>query len=323
MANKLLREIVLDGERISYTLEYKNIKNVNIHCTPEKGLYISAPFHADLQKIDNYLSEHSADILTAYRKAKKASRGKARTERRRITLCGRSVEYELNFKDIKKLRITVTMTNGVRVYVPLKMKISDVESFLKRNEKFVIGTIDKCDIISESMPKVKTYSDGEYIYYLGKRCNIRVSRSSRNYADISGNELHIYVTDPDDTALKAAVVETFMKQQCARIIPEMCRSLYPRFKAKGIEYPKEIRFRKMVSCWGNCRPQRSVITFSTYLVQLPEKCIEQVICHEFTHFLHQNHSKAFYAQLAEFMPDYKKYDDIMKKLQNEIIIKNR
>ena len=36
-----------------------------------------------------------------------------------------------------------------------------------------------------------------------------------------------------------------------------------------------------------------------------EGCIEQVILHELLHFVHPNHSPAFYALLTQLMPDWK------------------
>ena len=34
-------------------------------------------------------------------------------------------------------------------------------------------------------------------------------------------------------------------------------------------------------------------------------CVEYVVCHELVHFVHPNHSKAFYDCLATFLPDWK------------------
>ena len=98
MSNKLTREITLCGERVTYTLEYKSVKNVNIHCTPAKGLYISAPFNVDPAKIDSYLKDNSVKILDAVHRAKSSSKtgGKLRSEQRKIVLRNKTVNYELN-----------------------------------------------------------------------------------------------------------------------------------------------------------------------------------------------------------------------------------
>ena len=322
MANKITREITLLGERVTYTLEYKSVKNVNIRCTPAKGLYISAPYHADLGKIDRYLQDNAEKILEAVHRANAPSKRprKLTTENRSIIVSGRTVDYELNYKNVKRINLSIS-DKGVRVSAPPAVSKKDIEKFMLDNSDFIIKAIDKYDRLSETKPPVKTYSGGEYIYFLGERRTIKVIKAPRNYAELKGAELHIYTKEPDNAGLKGAIVDAFLKLESERLIPAMCERLYPRFRAKGIAYPKELRFRKMVSCWGNCRPGRSIVTFSTHLIQLPERCIEQVICHEFTHFLHGNHSKAFYAQLAEFMPEHRECEKQIKQLQSEIIIR--
>ncbi len=323
MPNRFTRDISLKGERVTYILEYKNIKNVNIHCTPQKGLYISAPFHADLERIDNYLKENSDRILDAVHRAKLSSKRKntPRSEQRKLVISGRTVSYELNYKDVKRINLSVSPQKGVRISAPHCVKVKDIEKFMIGNSDFIIKALEKYEKQSETLPAPKKYCSGEYIYFLGKRRNIKITQDESNHAEIIGETFRIFVSDPENYALKSAIVDAFLKNSSAQVIIPMCKKLYPKFKAEGIEFPEEIRFRKMISCWGNCRPARSILTFSTHLVQLPEKCIEQVICHEFTHFLHADHSKAFYAQLAQFMPDWKKYDTMTKKLQNEIIIR--
>ena len=41
------------------------------------------------------------------------------------------------------------------------------------------------------------------------------------------------------------------------------------------------------------------------LIHYPVEFIEYVILHEFAHFVHPNHSRAFYALIEKYMPDYK------------------
>ena len=63
--------------------------------------------------------------------------------------------------------------------------------------------------------------------------------------------------------------------------------------------------RVMRSCWGNCRPAKRVVTFNSRLAAIPEDCLEYVVAHELTHFLHADHSSSFYSALALVIPDWK------------------
>lgn len=330
MKNSVVREILLNGRKIKYTLEYKNVKNINVHISPEKGFYISAPVNVDIKFLENHLKSKSSVILDAIEKCEKIKNGtnpktfqKPGTNKKTIVLNGKNVEYELQFKNIKRINLSISVEKGIHVSAPNRATVTDVEKFMRNNAEFILKSLEKYEKLAATMPKPKKYVNKEYIYFLGDKKTLFVNKSVRNFVQVNGGEIRIFVTDIDNFDLKENVMNEFMKNECEKYVTKMCRELYPRFSKRNIAYPKEIRFRKMVSCWGNCRPSRGILTFSTYLIQLPPKCIEAVVCHEFTHFLHENHSKDFYNQLTEFMPDWRVHDKVMKDLQKEIIIRNK
>ena len=99
---------------------------------------------------------------------------------------------------------------------------------------------------------------------------------------------------------------------CKETITSLCQNIYPKFEKYGVSFPI-IRFRNMISRWGSCQPKRGVLTFNYALVEAPISCIEYVVVHEFTHFLHPNHSRKFYQQLSMFMPDWEERKRILEK----------
>lgn len=69
--------------------------------------------------------------------------------------------------------------------------------------------------------------------------------------------------------------------------------------------PKEISYKATKSRWGACNPRTGQIQFSTYLLQLPEDCIEHAVVHELAHLIVPNHSAGFYAVMDRYFPDWK------------------
>lgn len=106
----------------------------------------------------------------------------------------------------------------------------------------------------------------------------------------------------------------FNESQVVEVITDLCKKVYPYYEKKGIKYP-QIKFRKMVSQWGNCYPKRGILTFNTNLKYAPIECIEYVIWHEFTHFLQANHSKAFYDELAVVCPMWQQYRNRLREIR--------
>ena len=96
----------------------------------------------------------------------------------------------------------------------------------------------------------------------------------------------------------------FSEEELREKIYELCKKNYPRFEKRGVEFP-EIRFRRMVSQWGNCRSSKGILTFNLNLIYAEETCVEYVVLHEFTHFLVPNHSADFYKELEGFCPHWR------------------
>ena len=104
----------------------------------------------------------------------------------------------------------------------------------------------------------------------------------------------------------------FDEKEIKAVITELCENVYPYYEKRGVDFPV-IKFRKMVSQWGNCRSREGILTFNTNLMYAPYECVEYVVHHEFTHFIEANHSARFYAELEKVCPQWKEW---RKKLKN-------
>lgn len=321
MAKKITRTVMLKNERVTYTIEYKNVKNINIHCDSVRGLYVSMPEYGDIAELEKHL-RMKADTYLSILHNKKTVKSSPAVQNRSIVLKGQTIEYELTYKKVKRVNLTISGRNGVRVSAPPEVSVDKIESFLRDNADFIINAVKKHEEENERIRNTPIYDNGGYIYYLGEKLSVKVVSADKNFAEIQNGVFVINTECPSDKRYRVAIVDAFLKSHAKYEISKRCRELYPRFKAKGIAFPQELRYRKMVSCWGNCRPGRSILTFNTHLVQLPEKCIEAVICHEFAHFIYANHSKDFYALLTEFMPDWRSYEGEINRLQEEVIIRD-
>lgn len=93
-------------------------------------------------------------------------------------------------------------------------------------------------------------------------------------------------------------------EEICDVITGLCEKVYPYYKKYGVTRP-QLRFRKMISRWGSCQPEKGILTFNINLMYAPPSCVEYVVWHEFTHFLEANHSAAFYEELEKVCPDWR------------------
>ena len=76
--------------------------------------------------------------------------------------------------------------------------------------------------------------------------------------------------------------------------------------------PTQIRITSARRRFGSCSSEGH-ICYSWRLMQYPPEAIDYVIVHELAHLKHMNHSPAFYALVAKYLPDHKARRALLRK----------
>ncbi len=207
------------------------------------------------------------------------------------------LEYIFEQKNVKNINIRVRRDGSIYVSAPFGVPVKKVEEFVHSKAADIIAAVSNV----RNVPPFLT--DGSTVHHLGKPYTVKY---------ISGK---VTLTDDEIFIPSESAFYKWEKEKASAIITDVCKRLYPLFEGFCPVFP-EIRFRRMVSKWGVCRPLDHKITFNTALVRTPTKCIEYVVYHEFVHFLHPDHSKRFYDTLSRLLPDWKERKETLGKFTN-------
>ena len=231
---------------------------------------------------------------------------------KKITLNGREVCYNLERKRVKNINLRIK--TGGSIYVSASNRVSEkvIEAFLLSKADYILKALDYFAERAKHAPEPKQYVDGEVFKILGQDRILKVIADEKNLAQSDDGYIILRVKDVSDAELKKKTTDKWRRDYCIEVITAVCEGVYPKFQKYGIDFPK-LRFRNMVSRWGSCMPNKCALTFNTALIEVPLPCIEYVVVHEFTHFLQPNHSKKFYEQMAEFMPDWRERKLLLEK----------
>lgn len=85
----------------------------------------------------------------------------------------------------------------------------------------------------------------------------------------------------------------------------------------GLSYGR-VAIRHQRSCWGSCSARKN-LNFNCVLMLAPEETADYVIVHELCHLVHPNHSKAFWALVAQTMPEHAAHRRWLKENSRQLI----
>lgn len=239
---------------------------------------------------------------------------KTQQEQHEIELCGECISYQLEWKNVKNINLRMRPENGLTVSAHPKISLAQIEAVIREHGERILETLRQYAALQEKQQAQypRQYIEGEPVLYLGKYYTLSVERSRSACVHPEKERLLLLTPDPENAAKRKQIFDTWWNTQCEKAVRNLCRAVYPIYQLHDIPFP-EIRFRQMVSQWGNCRPSRKILTFNTRLLAAPVRCIEYVVIHEFTHFLYPNHSRAFYDFIAAELPDWKKLQETLQK----------
>ena len=79
-----------------------------------------------------------------------------------------------------------------------------------------------------------------------------------------------------------------------------------------------ITIRNQKTRWGSCSGKGN-LNFNCLLMLAPDEIVDYVVVHELCHLIEMNHSKAFWAQVENVLPDYRERRKWLKDHGNEIM----
>ena len=95
------------------------------------------------------------------------------------------------------------------------------------------------------------------------------------------------------------------REDALALFTQVSDAVFPLFAQVLNGQRPVLKVRQMITRWGVCVPAKRQITFSLRLAEKPRAAVEYVVLHEYAHFVRADHSPAFWAVVARYMPDYK------------------
>lgn len=223
-----------------------------------------------------------------------------------------TISYVLTRKQVKYINLRIKSNGEVAVSAHRRVPATYVDKFVESKAPFILEALERVEKRREETgDRPHNYETGEIFSLLGRDYTLVVEEAGLEEIFFRGDSLVLRTKWPDHYPHKKNMMEKWMRFFTRKTFSEIIDWAYPQFVPYGAPYPVWT-VRAMTSRWGSCQPQTGKITLNSKLIFYPKEAIEYVVVHEFAHFAHPDHSRAFWTLVAEIMPDYKE----RKKLLN-------
>lgn len=168
---------------------------------------------------------------------------------------------------------------------------NNIIKLIKDNEKSIVRMIGHDS---------KKQDKKDKFYYFGLEYDIIYG-----FNDVDISDGKIYASDKKS-------LDKYMDKEIRKVFGDRLNYWYQLFE-ENIPVPN-LKIRNMTSRWGVCNIRNHNVTLNYQLVKYPSGCLDYVIVHELSHFIHPNHSKEFWNLVGKYYPRYK---DMRKILREE------
>jgi len=219
-----------------------------------------------------------------------------------------------------KTRIVVT-AEKVEVVAPVKISELRIQQFVHSKQQWIVQAQAKLQAKTKRQQPLAParYSHGADIPYRGElyKLAVRPSTLKRIKIEFCGEIIaHVpesLMTGDHSDAVKTAMIR-WMHQQLKGQVEHFVQHHAPHKQL----FPRAIYIKTQKSRWGSCGIHND-IHINWTLVMAPPAVLEYVVVHELCHIRERNHSRHFWALVAEHLPTYQHPQRWLKEHGNRLM----
>lgn len=131
------------------------------------------------------------------------------------------------------------------------------------------------------------------------------SKNNRNTFEIINKKIYLHLTNTNkrEEILTKAIIDIATPIIKKRV----------NYWAKLINVPSvKIVLKDIETCFAYFHIKKHLVTFALMSLTFDKDTFDYLIIHELCHYYHHNHQQQFWLLVAQFCPEYKKYEKILK-----------
>ncbi len=193
----------------------------------------------------------------------------------------------------RHVRLEIKDEAGLTVIIPKNCELDTVDEVLRSKSRWILNKMDRYTQMAQVLEK-GNLSFGDTVPYLGRELRVISCQGigSCRMIELRGQTLLVHGNgeSPDLDFM----LERWYRGQAAKILKQKI-DLFAG--SLGLGY-KKLVIRGQKTRWASCS-HNGTLSFNWRLIMAPEPVVDYVVIHEVTHLKEMNHTKRFWAIVAE------------------------
>jgi len=217
----------------------------------------------------------------------------------------------------RTLSLSLNPDGQATVAVPMATTVAEIEAFVAKHA----GWLVQRKAARAAAPPRPTLDSGTALQLFEQTLTLQVERVPGSRAEAQSRDACLRVSLPDhlEEAVSDQVIRRVLGLWYRRAgLPRMTMDTQKWAEVMDLQ-AKSVQLRDQKHRWGSCSSNGS-IRYNWRLAMLPSDIVDYVIVHELAHLRQPNHSKAFWAEVARFIPNYADRRARLNKLTPTLVL---
>lgn len=220
------------------------------------------------------------------------------------------MEYRLVRSNRKTLYMQLTQQGELVVRAPNRCPKSYIDQFVLSKENWIQENQKKIQAEIAARQQFRPAHMGT-MSFCGIELRVLPCKENRVSLNLETGEL--LLPDLPVEVLRPGLAKVY-KQAGS---PYLEQRLNHWSEIMGISY-RQLKLNSALRRWGSCSREGN-INITWFLLFAPERAIDYVLVHELAHRRQFNHSKAFWALVEQYMPDYRQQKEVLLSVQRRLV----
>lgn len=220
-----------------------------------------------------------------------------------MTRTYRDISYNLSRSQRKTASIYIERDGQVSLMVPKELSHEKIEDIIEKKRAWIYKGLAQWRVLNASKVE-REFVNGEGFLYLGRSYRLKLVEKQKQDLALKDGQFHLKV---NGTSPQAAFKEFYRKKGQAKL---EARVKYFE-KKMGVEV-SDIRVMELKNRWASCTSSAKRLNFHWKCLMAPPPVIDYIVVHEMAHFLHRNHTAAFWNEVDKIIPNYREHIDWLR-----------